>query len=183
MAIAPKSLIFMRRYEVTDFHWGFLAIFYNMEASTKRTHGHSTQVINIHEKIWGHRFPLGFSSTSSRSNTLNLRTHGHSTQVITNIHEKIWGHGFPLAFLATSSTERAEYTELRASTKTRKVSCIPRSRSITVIIFRNYFWGDISVTGIENEIFGPISPLMFIMELNNATVHLKTCSCSSGLSS
>ena len=35
MAIAPKTLIFMRRYEVIDFHWGFLAIFYKMEASTK----------------------------------------------------------------------------------------------------------------------------------------------------
>ena len=35
MAIAPKSLIFMRRYEDTDFPWHFLAIFYKMEASIK----------------------------------------------------------------------------------------------------------------------------------------------------
>ena len=30
--IAPKSLIFMRRYEVTDFSWYFLAIVYKIEA-------------------------------------------------------------------------------------------------------------------------------------------------------
>ena len=34
-------------------------------------------------------------------------------------------------FLIASSTERAKYTELRASTKTREISRIPRSRSIT----------------------------------------------------
>ena len=33
-AIAPKSLIFMRRYEVTDFPWHFLTIFYKMDVST-----------------------------------------------------------------------------------------------------------------------------------------------------
>ena len=35
MATAPNLLIFMRRYEIIDFHWGFLAIFYKMDASTK----------------------------------------------------------------------------------------------------------------------------------------------------
>ena len=30
-----KSLIFMRRYENTDFHWHFLTIFCKMEASMK----------------------------------------------------------------------------------------------------------------------------------------------------
>ena len=32
MAIAPKSLIFMRRYEDTDFPFDFHAIFFKMEA-------------------------------------------------------------------------------------------------------------------------------------------------------
>ena len=34
-AVAPKSLIFMRRYEVTDFPWHFLTIFYKMDVSMK----------------------------------------------------------------------------------------------------------------------------------------------------
>ena len=35
MAIAPKSVIFMRRYEDTDLPWDFLAILYKMEAFMK----------------------------------------------------------------------------------------------------------------------------------------------------
>ena len=35
MATAPKSLIFMRRYVVTDFTWHFLTIFYKMDVSMK----------------------------------------------------------------------------------------------------------------------------------------------------
>ena len=102
MAIAPKSLLFMRRYDVADLCWGgFLAIFYKIEVWTKiaRTRSHSTQIINIHEKTLGHGFPLGFSSNIlkhfqhngilkliaftglfMKSNTLYSRTHGHSTQ-------------------------------------------------------------------------------------------------------
>ena len=58
MAIAPNSLIFMRKYEVTDFPWFFfLAIFYKLEALMKiryfklKNSCHSTQLINIHEEI------------------------------------------------------------------------------------------------------------------------------------
>ena len=74
--IASKSLIFMRRYEVTDLPCSFLAIFYKIEAWTRsnilnsRIHGHSTQVINIHENISEHRFPLAFPWRFRRSHEI-----------------------------------------------------------------------------------------------------------------
>ena len=37
-----------------------------------RNHGHSTQVINIHEKIGGHGFPLGFACDENHKRRLDL---------------------------------------------------------------------------------------------------------------
>ena len=53
--------------EDTDLSCSFLTISYKMDVSTKIKHfklqnsrPYSIQLINIHEKIWGHTFPLGF---------------------------------------------------------------------------------------------------------------------------
>ena len=97
-AIAPKSLIFMRRYEVKDFPCSFLTI-YKMDVSTKIKYFKLQTAIAPKSLIFMRRYEVTdflcsfltiFCKWTSRlrSNTLNYRTHIHSTKVI-NIHEKV----------------------------------------------------------------------------------------------
>ena len=74
--IAPKSLIW--EYRRTQIFPGISLQYFikwkhrqRSNTSNSRTYGHSTQVINIHKKIQGHRFPLGIPCNILLNRSMN----------------------------------------------------------------------------------------------------------------